>query len=199
MKVFVTGVNGYIGAVLGPHSGAGPDVRGLDTGYYTDGWLYNGDRTADARAPSTRTCATSRREDLEGCDADRPHGRAVQRPAGRSSTRTSPTRSTTRARSALAELATRGRRRALRLHVLVQRLRRRRPATSSTRPRRSTRRPPTPTARRSSSATSASWRPTISRRRSCATRPPSARRRGMRFDIVLNNLAGLAWTTKRSR
>ena len=36
-----------------------------------------------------------------------------------------------------------------------------------------------------------------SRRRSCATRPRSAPRRGMRFDIVLNNLSGLAWTTKK--
>ena len=36
-------------------------------------------------------------------------------------------------------------------------------------------------------------------RRSCATPPPSAPRRGMRFDIVLNNLSGLAWTTEADR
>ena len=35
-----------------------------------------------------------------------------------------------------------------------------------------------------------------SRRRSCAMRPRSAPRRGMRFDLVVNDLAGHAWTEK---
>ncbi len=42
MKAFVTGVNGYIGAVLAPYLlERGVQVRGLDTGYYRDGWLYS--------------------------------------------------------------------------------------------------------------------------------------------------------------
>jgi len=42
MKVFVTGVEGYIGALLAPYlSSLGHDVVGTDTGYYRDGWLYS--------------------------------------------------------------------------------------------------------------------------------------------------------------
>lgn len=41
MKVLVTGTDGYIGSVLGPYlEEAGHDVRGLDTGFFTDGELY---------------------------------------------------------------------------------------------------------------------------------------------------------------
>jgi nucleoside-diphosphate-sugar epimerase len=41
MKVMVTGADGYIGAVLGPYLlERGHDVVGLDTGYYRQGWLY---------------------------------------------------------------------------------------------------------------------------------------------------------------
>ena len=42
MRVFVTGVEGYIGALLAPRLvGRGHDVVGLDTGFYRDGWLYS--------------------------------------------------------------------------------------------------------------------------------------------------------------
>jgi nucleoside-diphosphate-sugar epimerase len=42
MQVFVTGVNGYIGAVLAPYLvERGLTVVGLDTGYYRDGWLFS--------------------------------------------------------------------------------------------------------------------------------------------------------------
>ncbi len=45
MKVLVTGVNGYIGAVLAPYlMERGLEVLGLDTGYYRDGWLYSDNR-----------------------------------------------------------------------------------------------------------------------------------------------------------
>ena len=46
MKVFVTGVEGYIGSLLAPllmqH---GHDVVGTDTGFYRDGWLYSDSKT----------------------------------------------------------------------------------------------------------------------------------------------------------
>ena len=43
MKVLVTGTDGYIGALLAPLLlQRGHDVTGLDTGYYRAGWLYNG-------------------------------------------------------------------------------------------------------------------------------------------------------------
>lgn len=45
MKVFVTGVEGYIGALLAPMLvEKGYQVVGLDTGYYRDGWLYSDSR-----------------------------------------------------------------------------------------------------------------------------------------------------------
>jgi nucleoside-diphosphate-sugar epimerase len=42
MKVLITGTDGYIGSQLGPYLLAkGHKVHGLDTGYYRDGWFYN--------------------------------------------------------------------------------------------------------------------------------------------------------------
>lgn len=47
MKVLVTGSEGYIGTVLAEILGdAGHAVVGLDTGFYRDGWLYDGVRGA---------------------------------------------------------------------------------------------------------------------------------------------------------
>jgi nucleoside-diphosphate-sugar epimerase len=71
MKVFVTGVNGYIGAVLGPYLAVrGIEVLGLDTGYYRDGWLYSDNKHLGS---SPRTINKDLRDitadDLKGCDA----------------------------------------------------------------------------------------------------------------------------------
>ena len=42
MRILVTGSDGYIGSLLGPHLAAqGHDVVGLDAGFYRVGWLYN--------------------------------------------------------------------------------------------------------------------------------------------------------------
>ncbi len=42
MKILVTGTDGYIGSLLGPLLlERGHDVVGLDTGFYRNGWLYN--------------------------------------------------------------------------------------------------------------------------------------------------------------
>lgn len=71
MKVLVTGTDGYIGAILAPYlMREGIRVTGLDTGYYRDGWLYS-DPAALGRAPET-ICADIRRvtaRDLVGFDA----------------------------------------------------------------------------------------------------------------------------------
>lgn len=71
MKVFVTGVNGYIGTVLASYlAERGLDVVGLDTGFYRDGWLFSDNRrlavtprilNKDLRAVTAG--------DLAGCDA----------------------------------------------------------------------------------------------------------------------------------
>ena len=68
MKVLVTGIDGYIGSILGPYlMQRGYEVTGFDTGYYRQGWLYpmSGPRpgviTKDLREVTTA--------DLEGFDA----------------------------------------------------------------------------------------------------------------------------------
>lgn len=71
MRVFVTGVNGYIGALLAPYlMERGIDVLGLDVGYYRDGWLYS-DNRALARSPEVlnKDLRDVTVEDLRGCDA----------------------------------------------------------------------------------------------------------------------------------
>jgi len=71
MRVFVTGVDGYIGAVLAPYLlERGMMVIGLDTGYYRDGWLYS-DNQRLAVTPHTlnKDLRAVTAADLEGCDA----------------------------------------------------------------------------------------------------------------------------------
>jgi nucleoside-diphosphate-sugar epimerase len=68
MKVLVTGTEGYLGALVAPTLiGRGHEVIGVDTGYYRQGWLYNG------VAVSAKTLNKDIRhitvEDLEGVDA----------------------------------------------------------------------------------------------------------------------------------
>jgi nucleoside-diphosphate-sugar epimerase len=68
MRVLVTGVDGYIGAVLGPSLlERGVDVVGMDCGFYRDGWLYNDTRPR----PLTFSKDVRRitRKDVEGFDA----------------------------------------------------------------------------------------------------------------------------------
>lgn len=71
MKVLVTGTNGYIGAILGPYlMERGVEVVGLDTGFYRDGWLYSDNKSLPS-TPLTinkdlrHICA----DDLRGVDA----------------------------------------------------------------------------------------------------------------------------------
>lgn len=71
MRVFVTGVNGYIGAILAPYlMERGMDVVGLDVGYYRDGWLYS-DNSRLRWQPRTLNADLRdiQRDHLEGCDA----------------------------------------------------------------------------------------------------------------------------------
>jgi nucleoside-diphosphate-sugar epimerase len=71
MKVFVTGTEGYIGARLVPFLfDRGHEVVGLDTGYYRDGWLYSDNKRMTRGA---RTLLKDLRsvtpEDLQDADA----------------------------------------------------------------------------------------------------------------------------------
>ncbi|HST82485.1 MAG TPA: SDR family oxidoreductase [Kineosporiaceae bacterium] len=68
MKVLVTGTEGYLGCLLAPTlMSRGHEVVGVDTGYYRQGWLYNGvTETAKTLAKDIRNITV---EDLEGVDA----------------------------------------------------------------------------------------------------------------------------------
>ena len=68
MKVLVTGIDGYIGILLGPMLlERGHDVVGLDTGFYRNGWLYNGATKFPACINKDIRHITE--EDLRGFDA----------------------------------------------------------------------------------------------------------------------------------
>ena len=68
LKVLVTGADGYIGSVLAPMlAGEGHDVAGLDTGYYRGGWLYHDGK--DRPAIATRDIRRLAVADVEGFDA----------------------------------------------------------------------------------------------------------------------------------
>lgn len=69
MKVLVTGTDGYIGSVLGPYLiKEGHNVTGLDTGFYRSGWLFN---NGEMVYPSYihKDLRNIKSEDLEGFDA----------------------------------------------------------------------------------------------------------------------------------
>ncbi|MFC4427063.1 NAD-dependent epimerase/dehydratase family protein [Deinococcus navajonensis] len=68
MKVLITGTEGYLGAIVAPAvMRAGHRVTAVDTGYYRSGWLYHGvDRTAPTQFKDIRHITA---EDFEGVDA----------------------------------------------------------------------------------------------------------------------------------
>jgi nucleoside-diphosphate-sugar epimerase len=68
MRVLVTGIDGYIGTILGSRLlEKGFDVVGVDCGFYRDGWLYNDMQSRPLTL--TRDVRRLKREDLEGFDA----------------------------------------------------------------------------------------------------------------------------------
>ena len=68
MRILVTGTEGYLGSLLAPElSRRGHDVVGLDTGYFKSGWLYRGtDRTVFTIDQDVREVT---QDQLEGFDA----------------------------------------------------------------------------------------------------------------------------------
>jgi len=69
VRVLLTGIEGYIGSVLAPLMvSRGYDVIGLDTGYYRDGWLYS-DEARFYPAVRSKDLRSVVESDLEGVDA----------------------------------------------------------------------------------------------------------------------------------
>ncbi|GAA5520544.1 SDR family oxidoreductase [Aliifodinibius salicampi] len=70
MKILVTGTDGYIGSILGPYLiKNGHDVTGLDTGFYRSGWLYNNDEGKKYPSYINKDLRNINAEDLESFDA----------------------------------------------------------------------------------------------------------------------------------
>ena len=71
MKVLVTGTNGYIGCILGPYlTERGIEVIGLDTGFYRDGWLYSDNKAVPLTPPTiNKDLRQITADDLKGVDA----------------------------------------------------------------------------------------------------------------------------------
>jgi len=71
MKVLVTGTEGYIGSLLAPILiNRGHEVVGLDTGYYRNGWLYSRLKDTPVQAMSiNKDLRNIEKSDLEGFDA----------------------------------------------------------------------------------------------------------------------------------
>src|SRR5262245_15979565 len=71
MRILLTGVDGYIGSVVAPRLlAAGHQVRGLDTGYYRDGWLYSAPATTPRFIETlNKDLRRVERADLAGIDA----------------------------------------------------------------------------------------------------------------------------------
>jgi nucleoside-diphosphate-sugar epimerase len=68
MRVFLTGADGYIGAIMGPKLlEAGHEVMGLDTGFYRRGWLFDDGRAHPAVFSGDQRNITV--DDLRGFDA----------------------------------------------------------------------------------------------------------------------------------
>ena len=178
MKVFVTGVNGYIGAVLAPYlMQRGLEVLGLDTGYYRDGWLYSDNRHL-AHTPETlnKDLRDVTERDLAGCDAVAHLAELSNDPLGQNNPEVTH-QINHKGSVALAEAARARRHPALRVHLVVQRVRRRDRRVSGRDIRRPTRKPHMRSARSSSSATSAGWPGRTSARCFCEMRRHMVHRR----------------------
>ena len=196
MKVLVTGTEATSAACSRPScSRDGHEVVGVDTGFYKHGWLYNG-VDAHRRTRWPRTSATSTADDLEGFDAIVHMAELSNDPLG-SAVADDHLRDQPPGLGAPGRAGQAGRGRAVRLHVVVQRLRRGRRATSTRR-----RRQPADRVRRVQGAGRAR-RAGPGRRRLLADLPAQRHRlRRLAAHAVRHRAeqpAGLAWTTEADR
>jgi nucleoside-diphosphate-sugar epimerase len=193
MKILVTGTEGYLGSLLPPLLlERGHEVIGVDTGYYKVGWLYNGtDFTAKTLNKDIRNISA---EDLAGVDAIVHMAELSNDPAGQ----LSPTITYDINHKGSLRLAELAKKAGVRRFVYMSSCSVYGVATAGDVTEESAVNPQTAYAecktlveRDVKPLADDNFSPTFMRNATAFGASPR-----MRFDIVLNNLAGLAWTTK---
>jgi len=197
MRVFVTGIEGYIGVLLVPLlMERGHDVTGLDTGYYRDGWLYS-DRKELPQFPklinADLRCITA--SDLIGFDAVIHLAELSNDPLGQNS----PATTFKINHRGSVDLAAKAKQVDVRRFVYtsscsVYGLGAAEPLdeTGSVNPQTAYAQCKVLVERDVGAMADAGFSPVFLRNATAYGASPR-----MRFDIVLNNLAGLAWTVKQ--
>jgi nucleoside-diphosphate-sugar epimerase len=193
MKILVTGTEGYIGSLLAPIlMQRGHEVIAVDTGFYKVGWLYNGtELTAKTLNKDIRQIAV---EDLQGVEAVVHMAELSNDPTGQ----LSPTITYDINHKGSVYLATLAKAAGVRRFVYMSSCSVYGVATEGDVTEESPVNPQTAYAecktlveRDVKAMADDSFSPTFMRNATAFGASPR-----MRFDIVLNNLAGLAWTTK---
>ncbi|MDY6899393.1 MAG: SDR family oxidoreductase [Cyanobacteriota bacterium] len=193
MKILVTGTEGYLGCLLAPLLiEKGHEVIGVDTGYYKVGWLYNGtETTAKTLNKDIRHISL---EDLQGVEAIVHMAELSNDPTGQ----LSPTITYDINHAGSVRLAKLAKQAGVRRFVYMSSCSVYGVATEGDVTEKSPVNPQTAYAecktmveRDVQPLASDDFSPTFMRNATAFGASPR-----MRFDIVLNNLAGLAWTTK---
>lgn len=193
MKVLVTGTEGYLGCLLPPIlMERGHEVIGLDTGFYKVGWLYHGTQvTAKTLNKDLRHITP---EDLEGVEAIVHMAELSNDPTGQ----LSPNITYDINHKGSVRIATLAKEAGIRRFVYMSSCSVYGVATEGDVTEETPVNPQTAYAecktlveRDVKAMADDSFSPTFMRNATAFGTSPR-----MRFDIVLNNLAGLAWTTK---
>jgi len=193
MKILLTGTEGYLGCLLAPELlRDGHDVLGVDTGFYKAGWLYNGvDATPRTLGKDIRQLTV---DDLAGIDAIVHMAELSNDPLGQ----LAPTITYEINHSGSVRLAELARRAGVGRFVYMSSCSVYGVAdgevdeTSPVNPQTAYAECKTLVERDLSAMASDDFSPTFMRNATAFGASPR-----MRFDIVLNNLSGLAWTEKR--
>ena len=193
MKILVTGTEGYLGSLLPPLLiERGHEVIGVDTGFYKVGWLYNGTEvTAKTLNKDIRNITA---EDLQGVEAIVHMAELSNDPTGQ----LSPTITYDINHKGSVRLAKLAKEAGVRRFVYMSSCSVYGVATegdvteeSSVNPQTAYAECKTLVERDVKPLADDDFSPTFMRNATAFGASPR-----MRFDIVLNNLAGLAWTTK---
>lgn len=193
MKILVTGTDGYIGCMMGPLlQERGHEVTGLDTGFYTDGWLYDGaPKLAKTIKKDIRNITE---KDLEGFDGVAHLAELSNDPLGQ----LNPTITYKINHVGSVELAKKAKAAGVKRFVYMSSCSVYGLGSDDYRTEESETSPQTAYAKCKvmveqdvSKLASADFSPSYMR--NATAYGPSPR---MRFDIVVNNLSALAWTTK---